>query len=102
MKSARFIPPGTFHAALIFVICRTFHSRGGGTRTHTPSQDPDFKSENPRPGASYYVLVCSVGMPKTRLLWSEVSFCVQLRSNVYCCRIAAPINRGYHTLLLLT
>jgi hypothetical protein len=28
-------------------------------------------------------------MPKTRLLWSEVSFCVQLRSNVYCCRIAA-------------
>ena len=52
----------------ILVFCRTFISRGGGTRTHTPSQDPDFKSENPRPGASYHVLVCSVGMPKTRLL----------------------------------
>ena len=25
-------------------ICRNFLSRGGGTRTHTPSQDPDFKS----------------------------------------------------------
>jgi hypothetical protein len=25
-------------------VCRNFPSRGGGTRTHTPSQDPDFKS----------------------------------------------------------
>src|ERR671917_362495 len=24
--------------------CRQLASRGGGTRTHTPSQDPDFKS----------------------------------------------------------
>jgi hypothetical protein len=38
------IEPGTFHAALISVFCSTFIiSRGGGTRTHTPSQDPDFK-----------------------------------------------------------
>jgi hypothetical protein len=34
-------PPSFSH---ILVFCRNFNSRGGGTRTHTPFQDPDFKS----------------------------------------------------------
>ena len=39
------IEQGTFHAALISVFCSIFIiSRGGGTRTHTPYKDPDFKS----------------------------------------------------------
>jgi hypothetical protein len=47
------IEPGTFHAALISVFFSIFiTSRGGGTRTHTPIQDPDFKSENLSPGTS--------------------------------------------------
>jgi hypothetical protein len=60
--------PGCSH---ILVFCRTFVSRGGGTRTHTPFQDPDFKSENCSPSAYHYVPLCGVDMPKTRLLWSE-------------------------------
>ena len=64
------IEPGTFETADLRSKCPFAElslSRGGGTRTHTPFQDPDFKSENPRSGASYHVLVCSVDMPKTRL-----------------------------------
>jgi hypothetical protein len=60
----------------------------GGTRIRT-GDTMNFQSENPRQGASYHVLVCSVGMPKPPLLWSRVCFCVQPRSSVYCCHIAA-------------
>jgi len=46
-------------------ICRNFLSRGGGTRTHTPSQDPDFKSDNPRPGTSCPIPLCGLGKRRT-------------------------------------
>src|SRR5215203_6418478 len=36
--------PGASCSIGFMLICRNITSRGGGTRTHTPSQDPDFKS----------------------------------------------------------
>src|SRR5215213_2475240 len=72
-----------------FVLKGLSEYRRSGSNRHGALAPPDFESENPRPGASYYVLGCSVGMPKTWLLWSGVSFCIQPRSSVYCCHIAA-------------
>jgi hypothetical protein len=42
--------------------------RRSGSNRHGALAPPDFESENPRPGASYHVLVCNVDMPKTRTL----------------------------------
>jgi len=38
--------------------------RRSGSNRHGALAPPDFESENPPPGASYHVLVRSVGMPK--------------------------------------
>src|SRR5215217_6241623 len=54
-------------------------SRGGGIRTHTPFQDPDFKSGKPRPRTSSPVPVCGLGKRKPGFHGAErpgVSGCV--------------------------
>jgi hypothetical protein len=68
---------------------RCFYSRGGGIRTHTPFQDPDFKSENRSPGASYPSQFRRLDKPKTRLSPGRASGCIRVHPTLYCCRTAA-------------
>jgi hypothetical protein len=61
-----------------------------------------FKSESPRPGTYYLIPLCGLGKAKTRSCTGNGFSCVQVYPKLYCCRIAATSNRGYHTLQLLT
>src|SRR5215212_3355773 len=72
-----------------FVLKGLSEYRRSGSNRHGALAPPDFESSEPSPGASYCVAACGLDKGETRDQVQRGSFCVQLRSNVYCCRIAA-------------
>jgi hypothetical protein len=77
-----------------FVLKGLSEYRRSGSNRHAPFGAPDFESENPRPDASQYIVVCGLDKRKIGLL--DVSF--PFASGCVLASIAAallPRNAGY-------